>query len=209
MVSSVWGCAVSPLYERGRPAVRDKMAGGMTGWDDSEIAARFAAGDEDAVRVVYQRYAGAIVSVALGTLGRRDLADEVVQTTMLKAWRAASSFDPSRELAPWLYAIARRVAIDVYRRERRAAATVELGDDDVAVVPLSFERTWERWEVRTALDRLPDEEREVVRLTHLVGMTHQQAAGELGVPVGTVKSRSARAHRRLAALLSHVVAVAE
>jgi RNA polymerase sigma-70 factor, ECF subfamily len=181
----------------------------MTRWDDSEIAARFAAGEEDGVRAVYQRYAGAIASVAMGTLGRRDLADEVVQTTLLKAWRASSTFDPSRELAPWLYAIARRVAIDVYRRERRAAATTQLGDDDVAVVPLSFERTWERWEVRTAIDRLPDEEREVVRLTHLVGMTHQQAADELRVPVGTVKSRSSRAHRRLAALLSHVVAVAE
>lgn len=181
----------------------------MTGWDDSELAARFASGDEDAVRAVYQRYAGPVAAVALGTLGRRELADEVVQTTMLKAWRAAATFDPSRELAPWLYAIARRVAIDVYRRERRAAATTELGEDDVAVVPLSFERTWERWEVRTALDKLPDEEREVVRLTHLVGMTHQQVADRLQVPVGTVKSRSARAHRRLAALLSHVVAVVE
>jgi RNA polymerase sigma factor (sigma-70 family) len=100
----------------------------------------------------------------MGMLAKRELADEVVQTTMLKAWRAASSFDPSRELAPWLYAIARRVAIDVYRREQRAAVPAELSDDQVAVVPLSFERTWEAWEVRSALGQLAAEEREVVRL---------------------------------------------
>jgi RNA polymerase sigma-70 factor (ECF subfamily) len=180
----------------------------MIGRDDAELAQRFAAGDEEAVTAVYRRYAGPILTVAMGTLGRRDLADEAVQTTMLKAWRAAGSFDTSRELAPWLYAIARRVAIDIYRRESRVSAD-ELGDDDVAVVPLSFERTWEAWEVRTALDKLPPDEREVVRLSHLVGMTHQQIAEQLGVPLGTVKSRSSRAHRRLAGLLSHVVAVAE
>ena len=180
----------------------------MVGWDDAELAQRFAAGEEEAVTAVYRRYAGPILTVAMGTLGRRDLADEAVQTTMLKAWRAAGSFDTSRELAPWLYAIARRVAIDIYRRESRVAAS-ELGDNDVAVVPLSFERTWEAWEVRTALGKLPPDEREVARLSHLVGMTHQQIAGHLGVPLGTVKSRSSRAHRRLAGLLRHVVAVAE
>lgn len=180
----------------------------MRGPDDADIAARFAAGDEAAVRAVYDRYAGPIVTVAIGTLGKRELADEVVQTTMLKAWRAAASFDPSRELGPWLYAIARRVAIDVYRREKRSAAD-ELSDDQVSVVPLSFERTWEAWEVRTALDELPADERAVVRLSHFAGMTHPEIAQHLGVPVGTVKSRSNRAHKRLAALLAHVVGATE
>lgn len=181
----------------------------MVGWDDAALAERFAAGDEEAVTAVYRRYAGPILTVAMATLGRRELADEAVQTTMLKAWRAAGSFDTSRELAPWLYAIARRVAIDIYRRESRAATPTDVEDHDVAVVPLSFERTWEAWEVRSALDKLPPDEREVVRLTHLVGMTQQQVAEQLGVPLGTVKSRSSRAHRRLASLLRHVVAVAE
>jgi RNA polymerase sigma-70 factor, ECF subfamily len=176
---------------------------------DHDLAARFAAGDEAAVRGVYARFAGPILTVALGTLGKRDLADEVVQTTMLKAWRASASFDPSRELAPWLYAIARRVAIDVYRREARVGTPEELHDDQAAVVPLSFERTWEAWEVRCALDRLPPDEREVVRLAHYLGMTHTEIAARLGVPLGTVKSRSSRAHKRLAALLAHVVRATE
>jgi len=181
----------------------------MLGTDDAVLVAGFAAGDEHAVRAVYERYAGPILTVAMSTLGKRDLAEEAVQTTMLKAWRAAGSLDTSRPLAPWLYAIARRVAIDIYRRERRTAIPTDIGDDDIAVVPLSFERTWEAWEVRTAIAALPAEEREVVRLTHLVGMTHTETAEELGVPVGTVKSRSARAHRRLASLLGHVVRATE
>jgi RNA polymerase sigma-70 factor, ECF subfamily len=177
--------------------------------DDADLAAGFAAGDEAAVRAVYSRYAGPILTVAMGTLGKRDLADEVVQTTMLKAWRAAASFDPSRDLAPWLYAIARRVAIDIYRREARAGTPEELTDDRAAVVPLSFERTWEAWEVRCALERLPPDEREVVRLAHFLGMTHAEISEHLNVPLGTVKSRSNRAYKRLAALLAHVVTATE
>lgn len=181
----------------------------MSGPDGGDLTARFAAGDETAIRAIYARYSGPILTVAMGTLAKRELADEVLHTTMLKAWRAASTFDPSRELAPWLYAIARRVAIDVYRREKRAAVPDELGDDDVAVVPLSFERTWEAWEVRSALEQLPTDERDVVRLAHFEGMTHREIAERLSVPIGTVKSRSNRAHRRLAGLLAHVVQVAE
>jgi RNA polymerase sigma-70 factor (ECF subfamily) len=68
-----------------------------------------------------------------------------------------------------------------------------------------IERAWETWEVKSALEQLPDEERHVVWLAHFHGMTHPQIAEQLGVPVGTVKSRSFRAHKRLAALLEHVV----
>jgi RNA polymerase sigma-70 factor, ECF subfamily len=182
----------------------------VVGAEEAELVRGFVAGDEQAVRALYARYAGPVLTVAMRTLGgNRSLADEAVQTTMMKAWQAAGSFDTSRELAPWLYAIARRVAIDIYRRERRTAHSPPIEDEDVVVVPLSFERTWEAWEVRSALAQLPVEEREVVRLSHLVGMTHQEIAAELGVPVGTVKSRSARAHRRLAALLRHTRGVVE
>jgi RNA polymerase sigma factor (sigma-70 family) len=178
---------------------------GLVADDQTQLVALFAAGDERAVRLMYQRYAGPVLTVAMSVLGRRDLADEAVQATMLKAWRAADSFDPSRELAPWLYTIARRVSIDIWRREQRAA-TASLGDHDVAVVPLAFEQTWEAWEVRSALEQLPSDEREVVRLSHLVGLSHREIAERLGVPIGTVKSRSSRAHQRLARLLRHVVA---
>jgi RNA polymerase sigma-70 factor, ECF subfamily len=179
------------------------------GPDDADLVARFAAGDDQAVKAVYERFARPVLTVAMSALGRRDLADEVVQTTMLKVWRGAATFDPSRELAPWVYAIARRAAIDVHRRESRAPVPQALGDDEIAVEPLSFSRTWEAWEVRSAVEKLPADERAVVLLAHLQGLSHREVAAELGVPIGTVKSRSARAHRRLASLLDHVVRVAD
>ena len=169
-----------------------------------DLVSRFRAGDEEAVRAVYQRYGGAVRTVARSMIREPELVADVVQQTFVKAWRAASSFDEQRDLAPWLYAIARRTAIDALRAERRPTKGDHEPETDVAVTTLSFERTWEAFEVRRAIDGLPEGEREVVRLSHLVGLTHDEIAERLGVPVGTVKSRSARAHKRLAAALGHL-----
>ncbi len=163
---------------------------------------RFRDGDPGAVRDVYDRYSRPVFTVAYRALGDRGLAEEAVQQTFLQAWRGSSKFDVEKDPAPWLYAIARRVAIDLYRRERRHA--VDRDEGDMAVLPHSMEAIWEAWEVRSALDRLTQEEQEVLKVTHFLGMSHAQAADQLGMPVGTVKSRLYRAHRRMAELLSHV-----
>jgi RNA polymerase sigma-70 factor (ECF subfamily) len=175
--------------------------------DDTELNRRFRHGDESAVREIYDRYGGAMFAVAMSMLGDRELAAECVQQAFVKAWRAAQTFDPDRELRPWLATITRRTAIDVHRREARLRSEAHEEVDDV-VMPLAFERTWETFEVRAALDQLPPDEREVVRLAHFEGMTHSEIADVLHVPVGTVKSRSHRAHRRLAELLAHLVEAA-
>lgn len=171
---------------------------------DAAVVQRFTAGDPDAVREVHRRYGGAVLTVARSVVGA-DLAADVVQETFLKAWRAAATFDPDRDLGPWLYAIARRCAIDALRRDRRPTTGGHGPEVDVAVDAPSFEASWERFEVRRAVDALPEEERHVVRLSHLEGLTHPEIAARLDVPVGTVKSRSARAHRRLAAALEQAV----
>ena len=132
------------------------------------------------------------------------LTNEVVQETFLTAWRVASTFDASRDLAPWPYTIARRTAIDTLRRKRRPTTGGQSPEVEVAIDAPAFETTFQQFQVRRALDDLPDGEREVVRLSHLVGLSHPEITDRLGVPVGTVKSRSARAHRRLAAALSHL-----
>lgn len=170
--------------------------------DERRLLRRFAGGDPEAVRVLYDRYARAVFTVAVQGLGDRGLAEEAVQQTFLQAWQAASRFDPDRDPAPWLYAIARRVAVDLYRRERRHRSVD--GEPEMVALPPSFERTWEMWEVRRALDRLPPEEEQVIKATHYLQLTQAEAADHLGIPVGTVKSRSHRAHRRLADLLAHV-----
>lgn len=169
---------------------------------------RFRRGDPDAVRAVYRAYAGLVFAVALGALGRRDLAEESTQQTFVKAWRAAASFDTTRDLGPWLATIARRTAIDLHRREARRPTTsldeVPAAAPGMVELPVGVERSYEIAEVRAAVDTLPPDEREIMRLQHLEGLTHAEVAERLGPPVGTVKSRSFRAHHCLASLLGHL-----
>jgi RNA polymerase sigma-70 factor (ECF subfamily) len=176
--------------------------------EDRELRARFRRGDPEAVRSIYRSHGRLVYAVAYKVLGNRGLAEEATQQTFVKAWRAAQSFDERRELGPWLAAIARRVAIDVYRREAVRSAdpidSVPAGDPALVASPQSAETVYDVWEVRQAVARLPDDEQEVVRLQHLDGFTHAQIAERLGVAVGTVKSRSFRAHRRLAEMLGHL-----
>ena len=86
---------------------------------EAEVAAGFAGGDPDMVRVVYQTYGRLVHSVAYKVLGDVGLAEDATQQTFVQAWRAAASYDPSRALGPWLATIARRTAVDVFRRNRR------------------------------------------------------------------------------------------
>jgi RNA polymerase sigma factor (sigma-70 family) len=175
---------------------------------DRDVRTRFRDGDPDAVRAVYQAYGRLVYAVAFKVLGERGLAEEATQQAFLKAWRAAESFDEDRELGPWLASIARRVAIDVYRREAIRAAdpldVVAEGDPSLTSTPESAEAVYDIWEVRRAVAELPGDEQQVVRLQHFEGMTHEQIAERLKLPVGTVKSRSYRAHKRLASELGHL-----
>ena len=75
-------------------------------------------------------------------------------------------------------------------------------DPALITMPAGLEQWYEAWQVRQAIDALPPDEREVVRLQHLEGLTHTEIAEQLGIPPGTVKSRSHRAHQRLAIALS-------
>lgn len=172
------------------------------------LASRFQNGDPDAVRAVYSAYGRLVYSVAQTILSERGLCEEATQQTFLKAWRAAGSIDPGRDLGPWLATIARRVSIDIYRREAHRASRPldDVPADDPALVspPVTIEETYELWEVRRAVSLLPDDERAVVRAQHFEGLTHTQIAHRMGIPVGTVKSRSFRAYRRLASELGHL-----
>jgi RNA polymerase sigma-70 factor (ECF subfamily) len=169
---------------------------------------RFRAADPDAVRLVYREYGRLVFAVARRTLGSNSLAEEAAQQTFVKAWQAAASFDSSRDLGPWLATIARRTALDIHRRETRRATTsldeAPITDPALTTVDPGIEHSAEVWAVRQAIDGLPDDERAIVRLQHVEGLTHVEVAEQLGLPVGTVKSRSFRAHRRLASALGHL-----
>jgi RNA polymerase sigma-70 factor (ECF subfamily) len=175
---------------------------------DREVRTRFQHGDPDAVRTVYREYGRLVYSVAYRILGDRGLSEEATQQAFLKAWRAAAGLDTNREIGPWLATIARRAAIDLYRREAVRAAdpleSVAPSDPALATNPQSAEAVYDVWAVRQAVDALPEDEQQVVRLQHFEGMTHSEIAERLGLALGTVKSRSFRAHQRLAAELAHL-----
>lgn len=187
--------------------VYDHEMFGSVALDEATVDA-FRRGDDAAVRAVYQQYSGLSMAVAMRVLGDRGLAEESVQQAFLQAWRNAGAFDSGRDLAPWLATITRRTAIDIQRREARRT-TSSLDDADptdsaLITMPPSEERAWEAAQVRLAIDSLSTDEREIVRLHHMEGLTHQLIADHLGIALGTVKSRSFRAHQRLAAALGHL-----
>lgn len=176
-----------------------------------DLGFRLATGDPDAIRALYRRYGGRVFALAMRLLGDRGAAEDAAQETFLRIWRFADSFDADRDLDRWVLRIARNTAYDLGRvrsRQREAG-----GDPEPALGQAVEHRPHGRpdelaaaastaWELRGAIDALPEVERDVVRLQHLCGLTHREIAEQLGVSVGTIKSRSHRAHRRLAAAMT-------
>ena len=122
----------------------------------------------------------------------------------MRAWQAAESYDLARPLGPWLMTIARRASLDLLRREFRPTRGGHELEQDAVVEAPGIDEAWLSWAVQEALGRLSDDEREIVRLSFFEDLTQPQIAERLGIPLGTVKSRSHRAHRQLAELLAHV-----
>jgi RNA polymerase sigma-70 factor (ECF subfamily) len=175
--------------------------------DDADLASRFASGDADSVRVVYQTYGRLVFSIAFKVLGDTGLAEDATQQTFVQAWRGASSYDPGRPLGAWITTIAKRVAIDVYRREKRHRNLADIDTADsssLITLPPSVDQMDDVAQVRRALDDLPSADRDLIRMQHFDELSHAEIARELEIPLGTVKSRTFRAHRRLAGLLAHL-----
>ena len=144
--------------------------------------------------------------VALRLSGSAADADDLVQETMLRAFRSWQQYEPGTNARAWLLTILRNQFINEYRRRRRhAQATEEIAADPHAVF-LSvrdadpsgafFDRIVDD-RVLAAIDALPDEFREAVILVDSEGLSYEEAAKVLDVPIGTVKSRLFRARRRL------------
>lgn len=169
---------------------------------------RFAEGDAAALKDIHDTFAGRMFGVALRILNDRDLAADAVQQALMQAWKAAHTYDPGRPLEPWLFSVTRRAAIDVYHRHRsrEQAVSVESIEPDIhpAVDGASAEQVWLTWKVRSAVERLSSSDQAIIKRVYFEDMTHRETADELGIPIGTVKSRLFRAHRKLTAALGHL-----
>jgi RNA polymerase sigma-70 factor (ECF subfamily) len=169
---------------------------------DAELIQRTSAGDEAAYEKLYRRYARAVFGLALRRLGDRGRAEDAVQETFVSIWRSAGTYKPERGPgAPWLYGVARNAVVDRSRaRGEDAAETPDTASGDAAPDE-EAEAAWVRWRVHRALEGLPEREREVIALAYWSGLSQSEVAARLGIPLGTVKTRTRSALRRLSDLL--------
>ena len=140
------------------------------------------------VREAYAAHSGELFGFALRSLNDAGLAEEAVQETFLRAWRAGERYDPQiGSLRTWLFAILRNVVIDMGRaRASRPRVGPEQGIEP-SVEPL--EQALVAWQVEEAMRRIGEDHRRVLLETHFRGRPYNEVAAELGVPEGTVKSR--------------------
>jgi RNA polymerase sigma-70 factor, ECF subfamily len=166
--------------------------------EEAQLLALVAAGSRDEpLAELYRRYAKRVYGVGFRLLGDTGLAEDLVQETFLRLWRSAPAFDPARgSVRTFLFTLARRAAVDLWRRRCGRLVTVgsepePLRDDD------AFEALLLSLDVRDALDGLSAKHREVLELHYRDGRTQQQIAELLAVPLGTVKTRTYHALRAL------------
>ena len=146
-----------------------------------------ALSDEREVREAYAAHSGELYGFAVRSLGDSGLAEEAVQETFLRAWRAGERFDPDLgSLRTWLFAILRNVVIDL-GRARAVRPGVAAGSPEATHEPL--EQILLSWQVEEALRRIGEAHRRVVIETYFRRRPYAEVAAELGVPEGTVKSR--------------------
>lgn len=160
----------------------------------------------DGLRTLYRRYSGELYGFACNALGDPGLAEEVVQDAFTSVWRHADRFNPERaSFRTWLYALTRNRIIDLRRRASARPRLAETEDrDELAELDESLELAALRWQVGAALARLSPEHREVIRLAHFESLSLRQVAESLGLPLGTVKSRSYYALRHLRLVLDEM-----
>src|SRR6266496_1605508 len=169
---------------------------------DGQLIQRVGSGDAGSFELLYRRYARPVFGLALRRLGDRMRAEDAVQETFAAIWRSAKTYRPERGPgAPWLYTVARNAIVDRARGrheppgEAPETASAEPGPDERA------EAAYVSWRIHRALSGLPPNERDVLELAYYGGLSQSEVADFLGMPLGTVKTRTRAALHRLADVL--------
>ena len=162
--------------------------------EDVALAAAFVAGDELALRAAYDRWGGLVHAFCVRSLASRADAEEATAQVFVNAWRGRSGFDAGKgSLAGWLLGIARRVVADICAaaaRERALREALEQARPDQEVT--SPDQLVDRLLVADAMAQLRPEQRQAVGLAFFDGLTHQQVASTMGLPLGTTKTHIRR-----------------
>jgi RNA polymerase sigma-70 factor (ECF subfamily) len=147
--------------------------------------------DPPTLQAAVSAHGGELFGFAYRSLRDRSLAEDAVQETFLRAWRARARYDASiGPMRSWLFAIERHVVIDLARaRARRDANRTASTGEDVPQIEDQVDRSLLSWQVQEALSRLSPGHRQVLVATYYGGRTGPELAAELGIPEGTVRSR--------------------
>ncbi len=189
--------------------------------NDAVAAAQAVRGDRAAFATLVKRHQGTVYRIALRILRDEGDASDAAQEAFLKAFRNLASFDTSRPFAPWLYRIARNHTLDVARHKGRSPEDLERADrddEDAGVGAVGrdvadaeaqdalsmLEGADLKRRIGGALGKLDPKYREVVELYHFEGLTYDEIAATLGVPIGTVMTRLFRARGKLAEALKNL-----
>jgi RNA polymerase sigma-70 factor, ECF subfamily len=173
---------------------------------DEQLMSRLGGPELDAaLSTLYDRYSRTVYGVGLKILGNRSLAEELVQDVFLKVWRSSHTFDPSRaSFSTWLYRVTRSAAIDVHRKRAHKVHLIADGEShvlaarDLSATPQEVvDESWLSWRVSRALEALDEPHREVIELAYFGGLSQREISERTGVPLGTVKSRTASAFKTL------------
>ena len=191
---------MSPVGRRAQDTLEAPSASAEAGPSDQTLLARFAMSDPDGSAAFIRRFERRVFGLARTIVGD-STADDVAQDALLKVWRHADAFDGRRgSVAAWVMTITRNVAIDAVRSRRAISvapddlvgvSAVDRDPGDLAVLTDDLDR------LRTALTRLPDEQRSAVVLAGVWGVTARELAERDGIPLGTAKTRIRLALTRL------------
>jgi RNA polymerase sigma-70 factor, ECF subfamily len=162
-------------------------------WSDGELLQAIAQQDQDAFDELYQRYCNLVYSMAFHVLQNSVLAEEVTQDVFIKIWTQPDRWTPDGgKFSSWLLTVTRYTAIDHLRREGSQSAKLILLLDtlpDETGDGLSANEVSDGKELQHLMEQLPPEQAQVIQLAFFRGMTHQQMAKALDLPLGTVKTR--------------------
>jgi RNA polymerase sigma-70 factor (ECF subfamily) len=172
--------------------------------EDAALLTAIAERDAGALADLHDRHAPLLLALVRRVLGSEDDAEEIVQETFLQVWRQAPRYDPERaSVSTWLVLIARSRAIDRARSRGVRART----EDSLALEPTPADRSADqvaavlanerRLRVRHALGGLPAEQRTVLEMAYFDGLTQREIAEHTGTPLGTVKTRTLLAMKKL------------
>lgn len=168
------------------------------------MVARVARGEASALSELYDRFSGLLLALSRRILGDEAEAEEILQEVFLQVWNQAGRYDSSRSsVSTWLVLITRSRSIDRLRsRQVKARTLTHLKQENTGLHtspegPASVLLEDRRLRLRQEMGRLPEEQRHVLELAFYAGMTQSEIAGETGIPLGTVKTRTLLAMKKL------------